>query len=111
MHFVFKVIVSCVVPNFLVKTHRSNPKLETPDSKGYAQAIFDTFTPTDADTPGALAVAYSFAGDKDHVFQYLQNAYDTRSDELPFVIRYPAFDAIHTDPRYTNFMRQLNLPE
>jgi hypothetical protein len=44
----------------------------------------------------ALAVAYSFTGDKDHVFQY---------------IRYPAFDAIHTDPRYTNFMRQLNLPE
>lgn len=95
----------------MVKAHRSNPKLETPDSKGYAQAILDTFTPSDADTPGALAVAYSFAGDKDHVFQYLQSAYDTRSDELPFVIRYPAFDAIHTDPRYTNFMHQLNLPE
>lgn len=67
--------------------------------------------PTDADTPGALAVAYSLAGDKDRAFENLQNAYDTRSDELPFVIRYPAFDAIHSDPRYADFMRRLDLPE
>ena len=95
----------------MTKGHRSNPKLETLDAKGYAQAILDTFIPTDADTPGALAVAYSLAGDKDRAFENLQNAYDTRSDELPFVIRYPAFDSIHSDRRFPDFMRQLNLPE
>ncbi len=95
----------------MTKTHRSNPKLETPDAQGYAQAILDTFAPTDADTPGALAVAYSLAGDKDRVFENLQKAYDNKSDELAFVLRFPAFDPIHSDPRFADFMRRLNLPE
>lgn len=95
----------------MTKGHRSNPKLETLDAKGYAQAILDVFIPTDADTPGALAVAYCLAGEKDRAFENLQKAYDTRSDELFFVIRYPAFDSIRSDPRYAEFMRRLNLPE
>src|SRR5208282_4794222 len=82
------------------KTNLSNPKLETPDARGYAQAIFDTFAPSDADTPGALAVAYALAGDKDRVFENFQKAYDTKSDEILLVLRFPAFDTIRHDPRF-----------
>jgi tetratricopeptide (TPR) repeat protein len=94
----------------LIKDNRVNLKIETLDAKGYAQAILDTFDPDQADTPGALAVAYALAGDKDHAMQYLQKAADTNSDELAFVIRYPAFDILHSDPRFADFMRRLNLP-
>jgi eukaryotic-like serine/threonine-protein kinase len=93
----------------LLKDNRVKLKIETPDAKGYAQAILDTFDLDLPDTPGALAVAYAGAGDKDHALQYLQKAYDSNSDELVFVIRFPAFDVLRSDPRFIDFMRRVNL--
>jgi eukaryotic-like serine/threonine-protein kinase len=88
----------------------SKPALQTPDAKGYVQAILDFFAPNDADTPGATAVAYALAGDREHAFAYLEKADSTGSDELYFVIRFPCFDPLRSDARYADLMRRLNLP-
>lgn len=93
----------------LLKTNLVNRKLETPDANGYAQSILDTFALSDADTPAALAVGYAAAGNKDRALQYLQMAADTHCDELGFVIRYPVFDFLHSDPRFIDFMHRINL--
>ena len=88
----------------------SKPITETSDAKGYVQSILDNFQPEDADTPAAVALAYATAGDRDRAFQYLEKAYSTGSDEILFVIRYPALDSLRSDPRYADLMHRLNLP-
>jgi eukaryotic-like serine/threonine-protein kinase len=89
----------------------SKPVTETPDARGYAQAILDTFQSDEADLPAAVAVAYSLAGDRDRAFQFLENAFKASSDELHWVIRFPALDNLHSDPRYTDLLRRLGLPQ
>jgi eukaryotic-like serine/threonine-protein kinase len=89
----------------------AKPLMETPDARGYAQAILDSFHPDEADLPAAVAVAYSLAGDRDRAFQYLEKAFASGSDELHWVIRYPALDNLHSDPRYNDLLRRLGLPQ
>ena len=60
--------------------------------------------------PADLAVAYAVAGDRDKTFQNLESAYDQRDDELTAVIRFPAFDSLHSDPRWAALLKKLNLP-
>ena len=63
------------------------------------------------DRSAAIGLAYAFAGDRDHAFEYLEKAYSDRDDELLVVIRYPAMDSLRSDPRYADLMRRLGLPE
>jgi hypothetical protein len=51
------------------------------------------------------------AGDRDRTVQFLEKAFSSGSDEILFVIRYPAFDPFRSDPRFVDLMRRLNLPE
>jgi eukaryotic-like serine/threonine-protein kinase len=95
----------------LLTNPNNKPILETPDATGYVQSILDSFQPEDADTPAAVAVAYAAAGDRDRAFQFLNRAYSTGSDEILFAIRFPALDALRSDPRYADLMRRLNLPQ
>jgi serine/threonine protein kinase/tetratricopeptide (TPR) repeat protein len=88
----------------------SKPITETPDAKGYVQAILDNFSAEDSDGPAAVALAYTVAGDRDRAFQNLEKAYSTGSDEILFIIRYPALDPLRSDPRYIDLMHRLNLP-
>jgi serine/threonine protein kinase/tetratricopeptide (TPR) repeat protein len=89
------------------------PKSNTasPDAKGYVAIIQNNFSPSDADTAAAVAVAYAAEGDRDHAFQYLEKAYANGDDELNWAIRYPAMDSLRSDPRYADLMRRLALPE
>ena len=56
-----------------------------------------------------VAAAFALAGDRDKTFEYLEKAYAGKDSDL--IIRFPAFDAIRSDPRYADLMRRLGLPE
>jgi len=64
----------------------------------------------DGTLPANVAVANALAGNKEKAFQFLDKAYADRDDELTAVIRFPAFDALHSDPRWAALLHKLNLP-
>jgi eukaryotic-like serine/threonine-protein kinase len=57
----------------------------------------------------AVACAYADLGDKDRAFQWLNKAYDDHF--LLFIKAIPCFDSLHGDPRYTQILRKMGLPE
>jgi predicted Zn-dependent protease len=81
------------------------------DANAYREAILRSFPPEDADTASAIAVACAISGQRNQAFQYLEKAYAAGNRELLFVIRFPAFDQIRSDPRYADLMRRLGLPD
>jgi TolB-like protein/DNA-binding winged helix-turn-helix (wHTH) protein len=59
-----------------------------------------------------LSVAYANLGRKDQAFEWLEKAYEQRSD-LPDMINMPvepAFDVLRSDPRFDAFLRRAGLP-
>jgi tetratricopeptide (TPR) repeat protein len=80
----------------------------SPDAKGFLDMMLDE----DAKypLPANVAVAYALAGNHDKAFEHLDKAYAQRDDELTAVIRFPAFDPLHSDPRWAALLKRLNLP-
>jgi hypothetical protein len=56
-------------------------------------------------------VIYALQGDRNKAFEYLEKAYAEQDAELMACIRFPAFDVLHSDPRYAEFMRKVGLPD
>jgi hypothetical protein len=50
-------------------------------------------------------------GNRDQAFAHLDNALAQRDDELTAVIRFPAFESLHSDPRWPALLKKLNLPQ
>ena len=61
--------------------------------------------------PTNIAVSYALAGDRDKAFEYLDKAYAEEDSELMACIRFPAFDSLHSAPRYAELMKRLGLPQ
>jgi len=61
--------------------------------------------------PSALAFGSALAGDRDKAFEYLDKAYSIEDEDLMLIPRYPALDSVRSDPRYTDLMRRLGLPQ
>jgi hypothetical protein len=61
--------------------------------------------------PTNIAVVYALAGDRNKAFEYLEKARAEQDSELMACIRFPAFDLLHSDTRYADFMRKLDLPQ
>src|SRR5882724_1054092 len=81
---------------------------ERSDLQGYIKLLL---TPGVIGPPTNIAVSYALAGDRNKAFEYLEKAYAEQDSELMACIRFPAFDLLHSDPRYADFMRRLGLPE
>jgi len=81
-----------------------------PTARGYQQLLVDTGK-ADQDIDADIALAYAAGGDHEQAFQHLEEAYRKQEDELPFIIRSPAFDAMRLEPRYKTLMKNLGLPE
>jgi predicted Zn-dependent protease len=81
----------------------------SPDARGYGDLALAGSANQDWTT--AIAAAYALRGDRDKAFQYLEKAFAGEDIELIIGIRYPAFDAIRSDPRFADLMRRLGLPE
>ena len=89
----------------------AKPPSVSADAKGYLE-LTKAFVGGDLND-GALvmAVPAAISGNRELTFAYLEQAYAADSDELPEMIRYPAFDPLRSDPRYADLMRRLGVPE
>ena len=81
----------------------------SPDADGYVKMML--FANSDAiPAPSNVAVAYAIAGNRDKAFAYLDEAFVKEDSELWAVIRFPAFDVLHSDPRWAKLMGRTGLP-
>jgi len=88
----------------LIKNNISSPA----DLQGYLKLMLDARS---AVPPTNLAVVYALAGDRNKALEYLEKARAEQDSELMACIRFPAFDLLHSDTRYADFMRKLDLPQ
>jgi len=58
-----------------------------------------------------LASVYTFLGDRDHAFGWLDKAYQERDPALPGVKVDPTWDNLRPDPRFQDLVRRLGLPQ
>jgi tetratricopeptide (TPR) repeat protein len=65
-----------------------------------------------ADT-GAYNVArtYAYRGDHDRAFEWLERAYKQKDVSLTWIVGEPLFKPVADDPRFSAFLRKMNLPE
>jgi TolB-like protein/DNA-binding winged helix-turn-helix (wHTH) protein/Tfp pilus assembly protein PilF len=61
--------------------------------------------------PFAMIYLYGAAGDKDAAFSWLERAYQKRGDEMVNLKVSPYFDAIRSDPRFSDYVRKVGLPQ
>ena len=57
--------------------------------------------------PGFIAEEYAFLGDKDHAFEWLEKAYQEKSDEMASLRIRRCFDFLRADPRYKDLERRV----
>jgi TolB-like protein/DNA-binding winged helix-turn-helix (wHTH) protein len=61
--------------------------------------------------PAGVAAVYAFRGESDEAFKWLDRAY-SQKDAVLYRLKFsPEFDGVHGDPRYTAFLKKMNLPE
>jgi TolB-like protein len=61
--------------------------------------------------PSGVAAVYSFRGESEEAFKWLNRAY-AEKDSLLYRIKYSLeFDNLHGDPRYKAFLTKMNLPD
>jgi TolB-like protein/Tfp pilus assembly protein PilF len=58
-----------------------------------------------------IAVVYAALGDKKAAFEILEKSFEQRGEYLFAMGADPAFDTLHSDPRWKLLLRRLNLPE
>jgi TolB-like protein/tetratricopeptide (TPR) repeat protein len=58
-----------------------------------------------------VAMTYSYRGDHDLAFQWLERAYEQRDQGFIAFVGEPLFKNITGDPRYKAFLKKMNLPE
>ena len=59
--------------------------------------------------PVPVAKAYVALGDANAAFSWLERGYDERAAQMRGIKVSPAFDALHTDPRWVNLLRRMNV--
>lgn len=60
---------------------------------------------------GAVALTYAALGDKDESFQWLEKALTERSSFMTSLKYWSVFDQLRGDPRFTDLLRRVGLPQ
>ena len=60
-------------------------------------------------SPVWIARLYAALGETDHAFEWLQTAYDTRSDHLLHLNISPYYDNLRADPRFQALLKKIGL--
>ena len=58
-----------------------------------------------------LAQAYGLAGEEDQVLTWLENGFETRDPNMPYVKLIPEYESVRNTPRFKDILRRLNLPQ
>jgi len=62
-------------------------------------------------SPSYIAGIYGTLGEREQAFAWLEKAYQARDDELTYIMIDPIFGSIRPDPRYTDLLRRMGLPQ
>ena len=62
-------------------------------------------------SPYGLAQIYAALNDKEPTFQWLQTAYEDRSVWMSYLAVDPVFDSLHTDRRFQDMLRRVDLSQ
>ena len=62
-------------------------------------------------SPFDRAVIYAGLGDKEQAFYWLNRAYEERNSELAFLKTRARLDSLRSDPRFSQLMKRVGLPE
>jgi predicted Zn-dependent protease len=57
-----------------------------------------------------VASVYAFRNQRDEAFEWLDRSYAQREDEVADMKFWPMLKNLHSDPRYSAFLKKLNLP-
>jgi TolB-like protein/DNA-binding winged helix-turn-helix (wHTH) protein len=57
-----------------------------------------------------VASIIAYTGDKEETLKYLEASYRMHDPDLIFIQQEPAFDFLHSDPRYQAIVKKMNLP-
>jgi len=79
------------------------------NAKGYSESLLAAVIEDETGYADA-ALGLALNGDRDKAFEYLNKAYSMHDSELVLAIRFPALDSLHSDPRWADLMRRLDLP-
>ena len=60
-------------------------------------------------SPLNFAIIYTGLGDKDRAFEWLEKAYEDRTQAMDHIKMRPMFDSLRADPRFTDLLRRMNL--
>jgi eukaryotic-like serine/threonine-protein kinase len=71
-----------------------------------AEAAKERYTPA-----LAFAVVHVGLGENDQALNWLEKAYEERFNRLAYLRREPVWDTLRPDPRFTDLLRRINLPE
>jgi TolB-like protein len=75
------------------------------------RALEQLIAKNSADSAYQIADVYAWRGEKDQAFAWLNRAYEQRDGGLTQVKFDPLLNSLRSDPRYTAFLRKMNLPE
>ena len=79
--------------------------------KGLWQEALRTYNPEigkkNHPSPLLVAIAYTYAGDEDKAFLWLDRAFDERSFGIAYLRVDPTFDSLHSDVRFQNLLRRM----
>jgi tetratricopeptide (TPR) repeat protein len=59
----------------------------------------------------SIALIYAGLGDRDRTFQWLDQAYDERSNRLAYLAREPVWENLRPDPRFSALLARIGLPK
>ncbi len=62
-------------------------------------------------SPVGIAILYTALGEKDQAFEYLEKAYQERSIRLSYLKVDDAYDSLRSDPRFTDLVKRVGLPQ
>ena len=78
------------------------------DVAGYLQLAS---TSEGTDRVSVMGAASALAGDRDGAFHYLEKSFADGNNNLMQVLRYPALDSLHSDPRYADLLHRMGMPK
>lgn len=84
------------------------------DRKAEAKKVLDELLKLNESryvTPAALVNVYIGLGDKDKAFEWLEKAYEERSNFVAYLKVFPILDPLRSDPRFNDLLRRVGLPQ